>query len=107
MVGIRLDQLVVQLGLVESREKARRLILAGGVKVEGRVVTKSSYLVPEQVRIVLVEPERFVGRGGVKLEEAFRHFNLDVKGLVGLDVRAGIMAIGLSCPMLNHSFGEG
>jgi 23S rRNA (cytidine1920-2'-O)/16S rRNA (cytidine1409-2'-O)-methyltransferase len=88
MTGMRLDQRVVQLGLVESREKARRLILAGGVKVDGRVDTKSSHLVPEQVAIVLVEPEQFVGRGGKKLEEAFRRFSLDVKGLIGLDVGA-------------------
>ena len=88
MVGIRLDQRVVQLGLVESREKAQRLILAGCVKVDGRVDTKSSHPVPETAVIALAEPERFVGRGGEKLEEAFRRFSLDVKGLIGLDVGA-------------------
>jgi len=88
MAGIRLDQRVVQLGLVESREKAQRLILAGCVKVEGRVDTKSSHPVPDTAVIELVKPERFVSRGGEKLEEAFRRFSLDVKGLVGLDVGA-------------------
>ena len=88
MVGIRLDQRVVQLGLVESREKAQRLILAGCVNVDGRVDTKSSHPVPETAVIVLAESERFVGRGGEKLEEAFRRFSLDVKGLIGLDVGA-------------------
>lgn len=88
MSGIRLDQRVVQLGLVESREKAQRLILAGHVKVNDRVETKSSHLVPEEAVVALVEQERFVGRGGEKLEEAFLRFDLDVHGKVCLDVGA-------------------
>lgn len=88
MSGIRLDQRVIQLGLVESREKAQRLILAGHVKVNDRVETKSSHLVPEEAVVALVEQERFVGRGGEKLEEAFLRFDLDVHGKVCLDVGA-------------------
>ena len=88
MSGIRLDHRVVQLGLVESREKAQRLILAGCVTVNDRVETKSSHSVPEEAVVALVEQERFVGRGGEKLEEAFLRFDLDVKGKVCLDVGA-------------------
>jgi 23S rRNA (cytidine1920-2'-O)/16S rRNA (cytidine1409-2'-O)-methyltransferase len=88
MSGTRLDQRVVQLGLVESREKAQRLILAGRVKVNDRVETKASHSVPEEAVVALIEQERFVGRGGEKLEEAFLRFNLDVKGKVCLDVGA-------------------
>lgn len=88
MSGIRLDQRVVQLGLVESREKAQRLILAGCVKVNDRVETKSSHIVSEEAVVALVEQERFVGRGGEKLEEAFLRFDLDVHGKVCLDVGA-------------------
>jgi 23S rRNA (cytidine1920-2'-O)/16S rRNA (cytidine1409-2'-O)-methyltransferase len=85
---MRLDQRVVELGLVESREKAQRLILAGCVKVNDRVETKSSHHVPEEAVVELVEQERFVGRGGEKLEGAFLRFGLDVKGRVCLDVGA-------------------
>jgi 23S rRNA (cytidine1920-2'-O)/16S rRNA (cytidine1409-2'-O)-methyltransferase len=88
MAGMRLDQRVVQLGLVESREKAQRLILAGCVKVNDRVETKSSHSVPEDAVVALVEQERFVGRGGEKMEEAFLRFGLDVKGKVCMDVGA-------------------
>lgn len=88
MSGIRLDHRVVELGLVESREKAQRLILAGCVKVNDRVETKSSHQVPEEAVVTLVEQERFVGRGGEKLEEAFLRFALDVKGKVCMDVGA-------------------
>jgi 23S rRNA (cytidine1920-2'-O)/16S rRNA (cytidine1409-2'-O)-methyltransferase len=88
MSGTRLDQRVVQLGLVESREKAQRLILAGCVKVNDRVETKASHSVPDDAVVALVEQERFVGRGGEKLEEAFVRFALDVKGKVCMDVGA-------------------
>ena len=88
MSGTRLDQRVVQLGLVESREKAQRLILAGCVKVNDRVETKSSHSVPDDAVVALVEQERFVGRGGEKMEEAFLRFALDVKDKVCMDVGA-------------------
>ena len=88
MAAIRLDQRVVELGLVESREKAQRLILAGCVKVNDRVETKASHTLPEKAVVSLVEQERFVGRGGEKLEGAFLRFDLNVHGKVCLDIGA-------------------
>ena len=88
MKRVRLDQRVVELGLVESREKAQRLIRAGEVKVGGRAETKPSHpVLPDDV-IELAEQEPFVSRGGLKLEEAFREFGLDVTGRVCVDVGA-------------------
>lgn len=85
---MRLDQRVVELGLTESREKAQRLIRAGSVKVNACVETKPSHAVSETDALLLVEQERFVSRGGEKLEAAFRHFGLEVAGAVCLDVGA-------------------
>ena len=88
MERVRLDQRVGEMGLVESREKAQRLILAGCVKVDGRVETKSSHQISKEALVALVEQERFVSRGGEKLEEAFLRFELDVQGRVCMDVGA-------------------
>jgi 23S rRNA (cytidine1920-2'-O)/16S rRNA (cytidine1409-2'-O)-methyltransferase len=85
---MRLDQLLVQQGLVESREKAQRLIHAGKVKVGGHPQTKPGHLFPSDVIPELEAPERFVSRGGEKLETAFAEFKLDVHGLVAVDVGA-------------------
>jgi 23S rRNA (cytidine1920-2'-O)/16S rRNA (cytidine1409-2'-O)-methyltransferase len=84
----RLDQRVVELGLAESREKAQRLILAGKVRVNGLVAAKPGRPVAGDATIVTEQPERFVSRGGVKIEEAFTRFGLKVEGLVCLDVGA-------------------
>jgi 23S rRNA (cytidine1920-2'-O)/16S rRNA (cytidine1409-2'-O)-methyltransferase len=88
MKRIRLDQRVVELGLVESREKAQRLIRAGGVTVDGRAETKPSHEIDPDAAVVLQEKERFVSRGGEKLEGAFRAFSLDVTGRTCVDVGA-------------------
>lgn len=88
MNRMRLDQRVVELRLAESREKAQRLIMAGCVTVNGRVETKPSHAVPPDAAVALAEQERFVSRGGEKLEAAFQHFKLDVAGLVCADIGA-------------------
>lgn len=85
---LRLDQALVQEGVCSSREKARRSILAGQVKVNGHKASKSSDLVLRCDRIELVEPERFVSRGGYKLEHALGHFRIEVAGLVAIDLGA-------------------
>ncbi len=87
----RADQLLVQKGLAESRERAKRLIMAGDVfcldqRKEATRVKKPGQLLPDHVRISLREPERFVSRGGYKLEAALQHFGLCVTDLVALDV---------------------
>jgi 23S rRNA (cytidine1920-2'-O)/16S rRNA (cytidine1409-2'-O)-methyltransferase len=84
----RLDQAVVELGLAESREKAQRCIRAGDILVDGAPATKPGNPVRPEARIERRAAERFVGRGGEKLEEAFRVFALDVRGLVCLDIGA-------------------
>ena len=61
----RLDVLLVERGFVESREKARALILAGQVLVEGQKVDKAGHAVPVDVGIELLKQPRYVGRGGL------------------------------------------
>ncbi len=84
----RLDKLLVERGLVESREKARALIMAGSVVVNGQKVTKAGTRVPADAEIEIIEDLPYVSRGGLKLEAALRHFGIDVKGKVCVDIGA-------------------
>ena len=86
MARQRLDLLLVERGLVESREKARARIMAGQVLVEDRPVSKPGTLVDTRARLRLLAEPRYVGRGGDKLEHALRAFALDVTGLVCADI---------------------
>jgi len=75
--------------LVESREEARRLILAGQVTAEGRTIEKAGTLLAPTCDIRLKSPPHpFASRGGVKLDAALDFFDVDVRGLVALDVGA-------------------
>ena len=85
----RLDVRLVNDGLVASRERARALILAGRVKVDGEVVSKAGASVIDGVAIEIAEPDfPWVGRGGVKLAHALDAFGIDVVGREGLDIGA-------------------
>ena len=84
----RLDQLLVEKGLVESREKARRVLLAGGVRVDGQPAGKPGTMVPLDCTLTVPEPPRYVGRGGLKLEAALDAFGIQPAGLRCLDVGA-------------------
>lgn len=85
----RLDLLLVARGLVPSRERARALILAGDVRVDGVAVTKAGTAVAETADLVLVQPDHpWVGRGGVKLAHALDVFSLDATGRSALDIGA-------------------
>jgi 23S rRNA (cytidine1920-2'-O)/16S rRNA (cytidine1409-2'-O)-methyltransferase len=85
----RLDVLLVERGLVSSRERARALILAGRVSVDAAVVSKAGTLVTRSADIRLAEPDHpFVGRGGVKLAYALERFGLAVAGRTALDIGA-------------------
>ncbi|HLE27298.1 MAG TPA: SAM-dependent methyltransferase, partial [Anaerolineales bacterium] len=84
----RLDQRLVALGLTESREQARRLIMAGEVLVNGQVVDRPAANVPDDVAVEIKARPRFVSRGGEKLDAALEHFKIDVAGLVCADVGA-------------------
>lgn len=85
---MRLDQALVEQGLVESRSRAQALILASDVLVNGVAVTKAGAPVSESDDLRLKAPPRFVSRGGEKLEHAFARFALDVEGKVTADFGA-------------------
>ena len=84
----RLDQLLFSRGLFDSREKARRAIMAGQVRVAGHVVDKASREFTEEAVVEVAVPERYVGRGGFKLEAALAHFSINPTGLTCLDIGA-------------------
>jgi 23S rRNA (cytidine1920-2'-O)/16S rRNA (cytidine1409-2'-O)-methyltransferase len=84
----RLDVLLIQRELVESRERARRLIMAGEVFVNDQVSDKPGKNVPVDAEIRIRAPLPYVSRGGIKLAAALDEFRLDVSGLVALDVGA-------------------
>lgn len=86
----RLDQRLLEEKLVESRERARGLILAGQVRVDGQRVDKPGTLVPSAAAVTIVGPKHpFVGRGGVKLRGALDAFDIAVKDKVCVDIGAG------------------
>lgn len=85
----RLDKILVERGLVQSRERARSLIMAGRVIVDDHLVEKAGAAVPLDADIRLKgEDIPYVSRGGLKLEKALDHFGIDVTGLVVMDVGA-------------------
>jgi len=84
----RIDSLLVDRGLVESRAKAQALVMAGEVVVGGRKVIKPGVLVAEDAEIRVLEPPPFVSRGGVKLDYALNRFRLDVSNRVAADIGA-------------------
>lgn len=75
-------------GLCESREKAKRAIMAGHVRRNGQLARKASETVAEPDQLTLAAPERFVSRGGYKLEHALLHFKAEVRGLTAIDLGA-------------------
>ena len=84
----RLDQALVDRGLCESRERAQRAILAGQVRVNTQRAHKPSDSVQPDDALALEAGDKYVSRGGYKLEHALRYFQLDVAGSVALDLGA-------------------
>ena len=85
----RLDVILVNRGLVPSRERARALILAGQVRVNGQPATKAGVNVTDDAEIALSVPDHpYVGRGGLKLAHALDAFGIDVTGALALDIGA-------------------
>ncbi|TKJ29553.1 MAG: TlyA family rRNA (cytidine-2'-O)-methyltransferase [Chloroflexi bacterium B3_Chlor] len=84
----RLDILLVERGLVESLQRAQRLIMAGQVLVDDRVVDKPGNKVPEGADLIIREGLPYVSRGGIKLEHALDRFQVDVTGKTVADVGA-------------------
>jgi len=88
MAKERVDLALLRRGMVESREKARALIMAGQVLAGDRVLDKPGTLVSEDIPISLREQLPYVSRGGIKLAHALDAFAIDVRGKVALDAGA-------------------
>ncbi len=84
----RLDAAMVERGLAPSREKAQRLIMAGHVRVKGHPADKASRTVLPEDMVEVTTPEKYVSRGGLKLEAALDHFGISCEGRVCLDLGA-------------------
>lgn len=96
----RLDLLLVERGLAESRTRAQALVMEGKVRVDGQVETKASRQVKAEVEVEVEAPPRFVSRGGEKLEGAFEKFSLAAEGRICLDV--GSSTGGFTDCLLQH-----
>jgi 23S rRNA (cytidine1920-2'-O)/16S rRNA (cytidine1409-2'-O)-methyltransferase len=89
MSFVRLDKLLVDRGLVPSRERAQAVILAGLVEVNGLKVSKAGQNVAEAADVRLLTNDMpFVSRGGIKLQHAISHFQLNLANTVAMDVGA-------------------
>jgi 23S rRNA (cytidine1920-2'-O)/16S rRNA (cytidine1409-2'-O)-methyltransferase len=89
MGRIRLDQLVVTRGLAPSRERARALVIAGQISVDGASITKAGTQVDEGADVAIIAPDHpYVGRGGLKLAHALDTFHITVAGRQCLDIGA-------------------
>ncbi len=98
---IRLDKLVVDRALASTRERAQALILAGRILVDEQKQTKPGHTVAEEATLrMLGEEQRYVSRGGLKLEAALVHWKIDLTGLACLDV--GASTGGFTDCMLQH-----
>jgi 23S rRNA (cytidine1920-2'-O)/16S rRNA (cytidine1409-2'-O)-methyltransferase len=83
---VRLDQILTERGLADSREKARAMILAGSVTVNGQKAEKPGHSYPVDCRIEVAALPPFVSRGGIKLAAALDHFQISAQDLICLDV---------------------
>ena len=100
----RLDVLLVQKGLAESRTRAQALVMEGKVRVDGQTEVKASRQVDESAAVEVETPPRFVSRGGEKLEGAFCRFkDLDATGKTCIDV--GSSTGGFTDCLLQHGAG--
>jgi 23S rRNA (cytidine1920-2'-O)/16S rRNA (cytidine1409-2'-O)-methyltransferase len=88
MPRVRADVLLVERGLAESRELARRLIMAGRARVGTLTLVKPATMLDTLAPIELTEVQRYVSRGGQKLEGALKSFSIDVAGLRCMDLGA-------------------
>jgi 23S rRNA (cytidine1920-2'-O)/16S rRNA (cytidine1409-2'-O)-methyltransferase len=88
MPRARLDQILVERGFFASREKAQRAILAGQVRLAGNVAQKPSDPVKPDQEIFITQTDRYVSRGGHKLEHGLLHFQLDTQGVTAIDLGA-------------------
>jgi 23S rRNA (cytidine1920-2'-O)/16S rRNA (cytidine1409-2'-O)-methyltransferase len=99
-VRVRLDQHLHEAGHFDSREKAQRAILAGQVTVGGRIADKPGTKISPESEILITGRDRYVGRGGHKLEGALTGFNIDPTGMSCLDL--GSSTGGFTDCLLQH-----
>ncbi|WP_372807049.1 TlyA family RNA methyltransferase [Pontiella sp.] len=100
MPKTRLDQLLVQRELADSREQAQRLIRAAMVSVGEQLATKPGHLFPDDAAITLKAKEKYVSRGGLKIEGAHERFGFDLQDAICLDI--GSSTGGFTDFMLQH-----
>jgi len=102
---VRIDKLLVERGLVPSRERAQALVLAGRVLVNGQKIEKAGAAVESDAELRLLgEDLRYVSRGGLKLEAALQHWSIDLTGRTCMDV--GTSTGGFTDCMLQHGAAE-
>src|SRR5437868_10887945 len=102
---VRLDRLLVERGLVPSRERAQALIMAGKVLVEEQKVEKPGWSVARESRVRLLgDDTKYVSRGGLKLERALQHWKISLAGKTCMDV--GASTGGFTDAMLQHGAGR-
>ena len=100
----RLDQMLVEKGLAQSRQKAQAMILAGEVLVNDQKIDKPGHAVPEDARLRILGAQRFVSRGGAKLEAALGYFAISVDGRICADL--GASTGGFTDCLLEHGARE-
>src|SRR5215208_3011416 len=100
MPKVRLDVLLVERGLAESRAKAQALIMAGQVRVAGQVALKPATAILPDAMLTVDTGPRFVSRGGEKLDAALEAFDIDISGLICADV--GVSTGGFTDCLLQH-----
>jgi len=100
----RLDKVIKQRGLIRSRSKAQRMIAAGRVRVDGRILTRPGHPIPPEAEIEILSFEQYVSQGGDKLAAALDQFRIDPTGLICLDV--GASTGGFTDCLLQHGAGK-
>ena len=84
----RLDELLVQRGLCETRSQAKAIIMSGRVRTGTEILDKPGKTCPDDIALELEQPPRFVGRGGEKLARALEEFGIDCRETTALDIGA-------------------
>lgn len=104
MKNYRLDVYLHDRGYADSREKSKQLILNKTVYVDDKLITKPSYTVNEDVRIKIINPLNYVGRGYLKLEKAIQTFNIKIDNKICADI--GASTGGFTDYLLKHGAGR-
>jgi 23S rRNA (cytidine1920-2'-O)/16S rRNA (cytidine1409-2'-O)-methyltransferase len=105
MIKQRLDIKLVEKGLIESRNLAQRMVMAGSIRVNGQMVLKPSQMVGEDALLEVIAKQKFVSRGGEKLEAALAAFNfIDLNGRLCADI--GASTGGFTDCLLQHGAGS-